>query len=151
MEKIYIKWGSGSVLGRFGLQIRILREKLCRMMGSDLFFFINFWKFGYPASPGPGRPRAAISKLGFRNKLKISSRDRKWSLDHLACDQSCAGSNKTSFKSPELLCYFLVIWFPEPREGPSTFDPPPSPSPGPPPSRGKISNSRCPGEGVGGG
>ena len=31
----------GSVLGRFGLQIRILREKLCRMMGSDLFF-INF-------------------------------------------------------------------------------------------------------------
>ena len=98
--------GPGSVLGRFGLQIRILREKLCRMMGSDLFF-INFWKFGYPAGPGPGRPRAAISKLGFRNKLKISSRDRKWSLDHLACDQSSAGSNKTSFKSPELLCYFL--------------------------------------------
>ena len=37
----YKKWGSGSVLGRFGLQIRILREKLRRMMGSDLFF-INF-------------------------------------------------------------------------------------------------------------
>ena len=44
----YKKWGPGSVLGRVGLQIRILREKLRRMMGSDLFF-INFWKFGYLA------------------------------------------------------------------------------------------------------
>ena len=43
-----LKSGPESVLGRFGLQIWILREKLCRMMGSDLFF-INFWKFGYPA------------------------------------------------------------------------------------------------------
>ena len=61
-------------------------------------------------APGPSQPRAAISRLGFRNKLKISLRDQKWSLDHLACDQSCAGSNKTSFKSPELLCYLLVIF-----------------------------------------
>ena len=37
----YKKLGPGSVLSRFRLQIRILREKLCRMMGSDLFF-INF-------------------------------------------------------------------------------------------------------------
>ena len=115
MRTIDKKSGPGSVLGRFGLQIRILREKLCRMMGSDLFF-INFRKFGYPAGLGPGQSRAAISKLGFRNIVKISSRGRKWSLDHLACDQSSAGSNKTSFKSPELrcqkfviVCYFLCI------------------------------------------
>ena len=30
--------GPGSVLGRFGLQIRILREKLHRVRGSDQFF-----------------------------------------------------------------------------------------------------------------
>ena len=42
------KSGPGLVLGRFGLQIRILREKLCRMMGSDMFFyqFLKIWLSG---------------------------------------------------------------------------------------------------------
>ena len=103
----FSKSGPGLVLGQFGLQIRILRENVYRVMGSDQFF-IDFW--WYPAGLGPGRSRAAISKLGFRNNEKISSRDQTWSLDHLACDQSSAGPNKTYFKSPELVCYCLVIF-----------------------------------------
>ena len=51
-----------------------------------------------------GRPLAAISKLSLGNPSKVSSRDRKWSLDHRESDQSSAGSIKTSFKSPELRC-----------------------------------------------
>ena len=51
-----------------------------------------------------GRPLAAISKLSLGNPSKVSSRDRKWSLDHRESDESSAGSIKTSFKSPELRC-----------------------------------------------
>ena len=54
-----------------------------------------------------GRPLAAISKLSLGNPLKVSSRDRKWSLDHRESDQSSAGSIKTWFKSPELRCQNL--------------------------------------------
>ena len=52
----------------------------------------------------PSRPLAAIWKLSLGNPSKVSSRDRKWSLDHREIDQSSAGSIRTSFKSPELRC-----------------------------------------------
>ena len=44
----------GSVLGRFGLQIRILREKLYRVIVSDKFFmsFLKIWTPGWPANGG---------------------------------------------------------------------------------------------------
>ena len=41
--RIFVEYGPGSILGRFGLQIRILREKLYIAIGSDQFF-VDFWK-----------------------------------------------------------------------------------------------------------
>ena len=45
-SKNWSKSGPWLVLGRFGLQIRILREKLYRVMGSDQFF-INLWNSNF--------------------------------------------------------------------------------------------------------
>ena len=97
------KSGPGLVLGRFGLQIRILHEKLYRVIGSDQFF-MNFWKSGLPAGqPTPGWPANGSNfEVGSWKSIKINWRDGKWSLDHRTCDQSSAGSIETSLKPPEL-------------------------------------------------
>ena len=82
------------------------RKKSSPVMGSNHFFidFSNKSFYRFEKIWVRGRPLAAISKLSLGNPLKVSSRDRKWSLDHRESDQSSDGSIKTSCKSPELRC-----------------------------------------------
>ena len=70
-------------MGRFGLQIRILREKLRRMMGSDLFLSIFenlvIWQFGYPAF---------YQAISIKSTFEPITTPLKWVLADAACKVS---------------------------------------------------------------